>query len=285
MESSKLQHRDSFEIGDGLDGVDDFAEESNPFENPFDDTILNDAPPPAYEDRINSEVPTTHDGSTPIESRELRPGLLNYYSQYFQLSTQDLKTNLYESISFKRKLATGDEESSVIVNGPNDLYGAIWVTATVILSKFLVLGLLRLIEEGIFAGWKLSNTEIDTLYLSLIHSVWLFYSYVFGMGVVSYKLLNKADPQITGIETIAIYGYSNTIWIPTAIIIDIVDLFQEDSIRLISLLLKCLFIFCAFVKSSLYLHSKLAREGGENYVRSFIVVNAIFCVLVKFILF
>lgn len=153
------------------------------------------------------------------------------------------------------------------------------------MSKFLILGLLYLLRQGIINGVEIPERQMESLYLSLVHGIWIFYSYIFVIGGASYKLLNKVDDQITLAETISTFGYSLTIWIPISIIIEVVELFQHDIIRIIPLLLKVFFVACAFAKSSIYLYSKLSRPNGSKYVNAIIVANGVFCLLVKIFYF
>lgn len=307
MSTSNNNEDSFFDIDDDLEGVDDFTNEPNPFESPFDDAIRNDtsdvkAPknppnygsksetmslPPAYDEAVTAEEPnnTSNSGNSNSTGSPLPPGLLNFYSQYFQLNPTELKQRLYEAVSFKGK-PNGDEESRANAEAVSDLYGPVWVTATIIMAIFAGNGLFSLIVDGIIMGEPLSNDKSVTQFLKLVHSVWLFYAYVFLVPMLSFKLLQRSDSAIKNVITvISVYGYSNLVWIPIALIIDILNGFKNYIPRYILASIEWVLVGFAFGKSSLYLYQKLTKPDGDKTIFVIIAINAIFCILVKLLLF
>lgn len=307
MSTSNNHEESLFDIDDDLQGVDDFTNEPNPFESPFDDAIRNDTDdakvprnppnygsksetmslPPAYDEAVPAEQPnnTSNNGNSDTTRTPLPPGLLNYYSQYFQLNPTELKQRLYEAVSFKKK-SNVDEESNANAEAVSDLYGPVWVTATIIMSIFVGNGLFSLVADGIIMGEPLSNNKSEMQFLKLVHSIWLFYVYVFLVPMLSFKLLQKNDSSVKNVFTlISIYGYSNLVWIPIGLSIDILNGLQNYIPRLILSLSEWALVGLAFGKSSLYLFQKLANTDGDKTIFVIIAINAIFCILVKLLLF
>ncbi|EDO15491.1 hypothetical protein Kpol_467p3 [Vanderwaltozyma polyspora DSM 70294] len=293
----------SFEIDDGLEGVDDFTNEPNPFDdaNRFngDTAIASDrvesdsaiknkqqgqeqepiVPPPSYTEPVRIDQPSSNE--------TLPPGLLNYYSRYFQLTTDDFKNRLYDSISFKNKLqdVEGNAESE---ENKTDLYGAIWITATLVMVQYVTKGFIGLIVDDIVQGIK-NDTAYDRkeTFLGLIHSIWLFYGYVFIVPFISIQILRRDENTKfkSVIDLISVYGYANTNWIPIFIIEDILQRFNTSKIVYI---VQWAILAIGSAKTGIHLYKKLDNGSNSKLSLSTIIILSLhtaFSIAAMFILF
>lgn len=257
-----------FDIDDGMEGVDDFISDPNPFEehanagygtnssnvNKDFDQILNDegpgsAPvkdlPPAYDSSVALEPERVAPDNT-IPEGKLPPGLLNYYSRYFQLDSAGLKKRIMYPKSFydntndveEQNFEIGDDEEDE-VNLLSDLYGPVWITASAVMAKFVTVGLVELVINGMVWGVSRSvmdddasllNTFWEKQFINLIHSIWLFYAHTFVAPLLIFRgFQNHYDglKMKTRYEIISIYGYSNLVWVSISVLLGVLEGYSQ----------------------------------------------------------
>lgn len=284
--------RDSFtELDDGLEGVDDFTNEPNPFDDVIaDDFETKSKPPgygntddtvtlpPGYEETVETEqAPIAGPSTTQSANETLPPGLLNHFSQYFQLSDQELKKNLYAAITFKSSPASDLETGQ-----PNpELYGAVWIFATIVATNFIGSQLFKVIANGIIRGvyWQ---DDANKKYggSRLIHSFWLYLVYAFAVPLVIAKM--SAQHNDNAVSLIATFGYSQIAWIPLGLLLDLTSELQWLMPAVVFALLKWFLVLLAFAKSSLFLH---ARLSDRRLKFAAVAANAALCVIARFLLY
>lgn len=292
--------RDSFtELDDGLEGVDDFSNEPNPFDDVIsddfdtkkkppqygnvDDTVTL---PPGYEEVVDSpQVPVAGPSRTQTNNETLPPGLFNYLSQFFQLDDQELKKNLHDSLAFKLK-----PESDVENPGPDDskadLYGAVWIFGTIVMTNFIGSQFFKVIVNGVIRGvyWQdKSNKKFGGS--RFIHSFWLYLVYGFLIPIVIGKTyLHRKDSIV---ELISTFGYSQLIWIPLGLMIDLTNELKELLPRYVLSLIKWFLVALAFLKSSQFLYRKLNTENESDQLVKWpvIALNGVVCVVARFLLY
>lgn len=258
-----------FDIDDGMDGVDDFISEPNPFEEHANtshnkygsgtgDNIMGDESgktvndlPSAYDNTISLEpqrVAPDRDGSIP--QGKLPPGLLNYYSRYFQLSNEGLKKRIMHPRSFYQDSRDPEEQNFEIDDEDedeasvlSDLYGPVWITATAVMAKFVVVTLVEIVKDGLVLGVPrqaaedgsyLPSTFWEKQFVNLIHSIWLYYAHTFISPLLIYRgFQNHYDgmKMKSRYELISIYGYSNLIWVSISVILGVLEGFSQPVAR------------------------------------------------------
>ncbi|CAR28480.1 hypothetical protein ZYGR_0S01110 [Zygosaccharomyces rouxii] len=245
-------------MSDGLDGVDDFG--VNPFEETLPDTPLEEVPPEPIRN-IEPEI-----APKPIEEeRPLAPGLLNYYSRYFQLTTADFRKRVLGSLSLRNEAS------------PPDLYGPLWITATVVMSRFLGSGLFTLCIDGVFGGISTEVKDSSRQSWKLVHSAWLFYAYTLLTPFIAQKLL-----ATNFIPLVSTYGYSNVTWIAGCLLLSVVDEFRRLGKNFVITIIEWVIVSLIALKRSYSLYNEL--EAGRKSL-PLLVVDVAFCVAAKILLF
>ncbi|ODV95213.1 hypothetical protein PACTADRAFT_49953 [Pachysolen tannophilus NRRL Y-2460] len=133
----------------------------------------------------------------------------NYYRQFFDLNTAEFFTNCYKSINPFNQLQDSE------LNEVGDLYGAIWITGTLIVLLFFSNSLSNLIMEWL----NHKDTNNKNYFNLLVFSINLLYGYLFIIPLLLYVLLRfyfKLSFILPLSKIISIYGYSNIWWIPAA---------------------------------------------------------------------
>lgn len=185
-------------VNDGLDGVDDFTiphDEEGVLENPFD---------PTYS--TNNQISSTNDTTT-ANMNDLKPGLLNYYSQYFR-STEFLP-----------------RVRSTILNKPlnemEDLYGFTWLVMSCALMKMITKTFFELVSVQLIQGIQMkqdSNKNIDLMF----HTLWIFILFdMLGSFIISYRLSPSGTTKYVSI--LSVIGYSDVNWLILFPVVDFID--------------------------------------------------------------
>lgn len=152
--------------------------------------------------------PTT---TTPHISTNFEGGLLslNHYRRYFNLSTSDFFKNCVQSVNVLGKI---DEVEEI-----GDMYGPIWVTATVIFILFFSNTCSGLLVSWLQGGDSSYKYNFDLL----TGAISLLYGYTFVIPAV-YFFLTVWYLKMSGLfplsKLISIYGYANAAWVPSAIL-------------------------------------------------------------------
>ncbi|CAB4252457.1 similar to Saccharomyces cerevisiae YGL161C YIP5 Protein that interacts with Rab GTPases, localized to late Golgi vesicles [Maudiozyma barnettii] len=328
-------------VDDDLDGVDDFLDEPNPFDDTQNGTSNSNATVapdldtksmatavlPDYseisgiqQEPGNEPYGNVNNGSsvnvnrTTTERGELPPGLINYYSKFFQLSTETFKGRFLRSLKINQLIF----ESESYNPESRELFGAIWITCTIVLVKFIFPGLINLMHYGIIKGEKISESvptnDRDKIYWNLIHSIWLFGIYSFVVPFIVLQIILKDDtngeenglPQSepTGdaggrhmtinanaknlIGLITVYGYGNSIWL---FILPILDITNSLATRFkTAIAVEWAIIALAYVKTAQYMNMQICNRGNGHVRLPFTMIfvlgfHIIFSVLLMFTLY
>lgn len=312
------------DINDDLDGVDDFMNDPNPFEHsqgesgaiPQDDTksTVTSMPPHYSETPINDNVNNNNNNTTnesTVNRGELPPGLINYYSRFFQLSTESFKGKFIRSLKINESIF----ESETYEEDKRELFGAIWITCTIVLVKFIFPGLINLVYYGIIKGVKISDSvpsnDRDKIYWNLIHCIWLFGIYSFVVPFIVLQIILKDDtsnneeesesnntdtarhltinPNVKNlVGLVTVYGYGNSIWLFVLPVLDIID--RLSSKFKIALAIEWAIIAVTYVKSAQYMHMQICNRGNGHLRLPFSMIfilgfHIIFSVLLMFTLY
>lgn len=132
---------------------------------------------------------------------------LNYYRQYFDINTSDFFENCKSSMNPVSK-PSADEFNQV-----GDLYGSIWITASLVFLLFFCNSFASLLS-----GWILGTQPFNINYFKMIvSSINLLYGYTLLIPVLLYLILKfyfKVLFLIPLTKLIAIYSYANLLWSP-----------------------------------------------------------------------
>lgn len=218
-------------VNDGLDGVDDFdiADESLPVED----------------NNNNNKVPNAKgDG--------LKPGLLNYYSQYFS-STQFVE---------RCQMTLKNQDLGAAVE---DLYGFVWIIMTCSLMKLITKTFYELIDRQLIHGGKVNedgHVNIDLMF----HTLWIFILFdILGSVIVSYRM-NDNNKMVS---ILSIFGYSNVNWLFVFPLVDLIQYMLADG--MVSLGIKWALTSLVVVKITHFLTVQ-KDIGGDNFMGRVIIL-------------
>lgn len=297
--ADRHNRRDSFtELDDGLEGVDDYTDEPNPFEDvisddndtkkipPLYDSVADTASlPPGYEETMAPQRPVEGPSGTQANNGALPPGLFNYLSQYFELDDQELKKRLYNAIKFKLE-PVADLENRTPDDLKPDLYGAVWIFGTIVVTNFIGSQFFDVIVSGVIRGvyWQDDSNKVFGG-ARFIRSFWLYLIYGFFIPLVIARIYLRRQDSV--VELISTYGYSLVVWIPVGLLIDFSAAFQALLPKYVLSLIKWVLVAIAFIKSSLFLYRKMNTEDQSDQLVKWPIVglNAIMCVVARFLLY
>ncbi|CCH41252.1 putative membrane protein [Wickerhamomyces ciferrii] len=170
-------------------------------------------PSPSYNNEGSSSQ-----GITPVVPNNFEGGVfsINHYRRYFNINTNDFFGNVINSInviSIGEKSNEDDNENEII----GDLYGPIWVTATVIFCLFFSNTSSNLIKSWLIGGDEhyQYNFGLLTGAISLLYGYTVLIPFIFYIVSVWYF---KLENFFSLSKIISIYGYANSVWIPSAIL-------------------------------------------------------------------
>ncbi|QLQ79233.1 hypothetical protein HG537_0B05800 [Torulaspora globosa] len=292
--------RDSFtELDDGLEGVDDFTNEPNPFDDVISDDYETKKKPPGYGNVVDTaslppgyeetmevpQRPAEGPSSTQTTAGTLPPGLFNYLSQFFELDDQELKKRLWNAIAFKIE-PLDDLENRGPDDAKPDLYSPVWIFGTIVMTNFIGSQFFNVIVNGVISGvyWQDDSNKVFGG-ARFMHSFWLYLIYGFFIPLVIAKTYLRRKDSV--VELISTFGYSLLVWIPIGLLIDFSNAFQTVLPKYVLSLIKWLFVAIAFIKSSLFLYRKMNTSDESDQLIKWPIVglNAIMCIIARFLLY
>ncbi|TQS34882.1 hypothetical protein Golomagni_04717 [Golovinomyces magnicellulatus] len=130
---------------------------------------------------------------------------LSFYSQFFDVDTASVLSRCWATIYPRANFLD-------VLEGNPDLYGPIWIATTVVFILFL----------GGTINKYLSNTTSNEFvydFTLLSGAAGLIYGYTFFVPVALFLALKYFGSETSNLlECWALYGYSNLIWIPVAMV-------------------------------------------------------------------
>ena len=150
-----------------------------------------------------SSLPSAFDPSSSAPSKRFL-WTLSFYAQFFDVDTSDVfhrcKSSLYPRAPFLD-----------ILDGNPDLYGPFWIATTVVFILFIT---------GTISQYLAANHDIHFEYdfKLLSGAAGLVYGYTGLVPIALWGALRWFGAEsMTLVETWALYGYANCIWIPVAL--------------------------------------------------------------------
>lgn len=152
---------------------------------------------------------------------------IHFYRQYFDLNTEEFlqkvrtALNPFDRTSFS--IEHNDNEA------PTELYGPIWITATLIFLMFVSATGSNMLSHWLHPGKEDHKYEYN--FDLLTKSITLFYGYNIIVPAAIYGVTTwglKFPRQISLSKLISIYGYTNVLWFPITLISILVVLFISN---------------------------------------------------------
>lgn len=209
---TKIATNDPFADGNDDFQIDDEDIVISPDTNDFNPSTTTSSLP-----KYNNDMPLPSIPSIPqISSKKTYEGgifSLNYYRQYFDLNTKDFFSNCLKSMNVLSK-PSADE-----FNQLGDLYGSIWITASLIFLLFFCNSFTSLLA-GWFLGIDTGSLQIN-YFKMIVSSINLLYGYTFIIPLILHLVLKfyfKVIFLAPLTKLISIYSYANLLWIPAALL-------------------------------------------------------------------
>lgn len=168
----------------------------------FNDTSSNTRKPPSGGSGLPAPVTASGSGSG---STKRFLWSINFYAQFFDVDTSAVMSRCWAAIFPRANFLD-------VLEGNPDLYGPFWIATTVILILFL---------GGTISQYLSSTGKTPFLYdfKLLSGAAGLIYGYTLFIPVGLFLALRYFGSESANIlECWALYGYSNLIWIPVALI-------------------------------------------------------------------
>lgn len=175
---------------------------------------------------------------------------INHYRQYFDLNTAHFFERIGQNLNPFSKLDTQDQ-----LTASGDLYGAIWITGTVLVLLFFCHSISELFTEW----WHLIPHSNDNTLERFITSLNLLYGYLALMPLCIYLYTRfhlHVDPLWSYSSIASVYGYSNIWWTPLAVL----SLFQVFTVdhSVVSTIIQWILSLLGGILSGVSIGSKFA---------------------------
>ncbi|ODV87295.1 hypothetical protein CANARDRAFT_210794 [[Candida] arabinofermentans NRRL YB-2248] len=181
-----------------------------------DDSSSSKQPQSQSQPQKTTTTPSSSSSIKPPKTKKQYSGglfTLNYYRKYFDLTTNEFFKNILKSLNPISKINDENEFTEI-----GDLYGSIWITATLIFLLFFCNSLSELISE--FKKHTDQPPPINHFKLILI-SINLLYGYIIIIPLLIFIILKfyfKLILIISLTKIISIYSYANIMWIPATLL-------------------------------------------------------------------
>ncbi|KAI4110042.1 MAG: hypothetical protein L6R37_000175 [Teloschistes peruensis] len=150
---------------------------------------------------------------------------LSFYAQYFDIDTTAVLTRcLHAILPFPNPLTRNNTNNFLdVLDGNPDLYGPFWIATTVVFILFLTGTISQYLashhEKAFVYNFRLLSGAAGLVYgYTAFVPVGLWGALKWFNRSSSATLGETASGSINLIECYALYGYSNAIWIPVALI-------------------------------------------------------------------
>lgn len=171
-----------------------------------------------------------------------------YYQPYFNVETADVMARLRCALLAYRGGTIFDQNTEA------DLYGPLWISATVALTLFSVSNLSSFMEAWLHetAGW--------TYDFSLLFSAFsILFGYVVGGSSLLWAAFRWRGHHCKLADLLCIYGYAGTVWLPMTLLCII----PIDAVRWASVVLASGYS-TFFLNTNLKVHLNLPLPSGMS---------------------
>lgn len=171
-----------------------------------------DLPPPqkALAAPVQPDVPPPVTGK--IAGSEPERAKLSLAHQLFDINTDEFFSKILQALNPLNRSSVAVTQND---DDPTELYGFIWINATIVFCMFV-----SATGSNLLADWLHKSTE-DTRYEYDFHlltkSISLFYGYALGMPAVLYGVTTwfmAFEERLSFTRLVSIYSYSALFWVP-----------------------------------------------------------------------
>ncbi|PVU94821.1 hypothetical protein BB561_002244 [Smittium simulii] len=239
-----MENKDSYNIVVDVDDThldfQDFAQTSA-----LNNNILHDYP-----------APQTHQPN-PVANNEPTSSIwsIMFWSKYFNVDTSQMVKRCTMSLQLDKEFI---QDISAENFGP-DLWGPFWISTTAIYSIFVSMIISSFISDRLEKpkGSKFSLLALSSAFL-------LIYSYSFLVPVALSFIIKYFGVSCSIIDVLAIYGYSNTIWV----IVPILCIAPYSMIRWVA-------VAIGFTVSSIFIfrNIKMISERSNSKLNPVIIIT------------
>lgn len=253
-------------------------------------------------------APPPQNQQTPLQPDVVKPQVpeaassmfqVRFYSGYFDINTEEFFAKIRLALDPFQKasvLASQNEDETT------ELYGAIWVTATLIFLVFVSSTGANIVSHWLYLGDE-NGGKYEYDFDRLTVSMSLFYGYIALVPLALYAVTTwwlKFADRLSLTRLVSIYGYANVLWVPLTVINFVLvvfvssknhkvllNVFEWVSVLLsgvvtgLSIILK---VKPVILKNSLDLAEGNVEQGTKNHhvlVLALCVVHLVFTILVK----
>lgn len=181
--------------------------QTNPHPSAFDNTS---APKPGQQSSYLAPPPSSASASS---KRYLWS--IHFYQQFFDLTTTQLLTRLYNTFRPDRNFLD-------TLDGNPDLYGPVWISTTVVVILFLTGTISQYLaekgEQHFVYDWRLLSGAAGLVYgfnLVVPAALWGVLKWFAGRG----SGLGEDGREVLGlVESWCLYGYASLVWVVVALV-------------------------------------------------------------------
>lgn len=180
---------------------------------------MNRANPQVEPELLHDDVPSYTAPQPQAETvrPQIKPGhmfQINFYSRFFDINTEEFfgKIRLALNPFNRESVASSDGDDHP------ELYGFIWINATLVFLMFVSATGSNLLAHFLHAGKKDKQYEYNFKLLTL--SITLFYGYTIVVPLTLYvitKYLLHFKEQLSLTRLVSIYSYANVMWFPITV--------------------------------------------------------------------
>lgn len=214
------------------------------------------------------------------------PFSLHFYRKYFQLNTIDFFSQCAAAFNPIGKL------SDAQMNSTGDLYGPVWITATIVWCLFFSNTLSDILN--VYMTGKDINQNYTGLLLRAINLLYGYILLVPLLFIAVTRFVYKIPQIICYSRLVSIYGYANVIWGPASLFAVLRAVFPGHP--KLSMILKWFVILLGGVFSGLNISSKLYHYLNdvafvEDQKSSLLLISGViflhlcFTIIVKIVFF
>lgn len=151
---------------------------------------------------------------------------VSFYSRYFDINTDEFLGKIILALNPLNNTSVVATHSD---SGPTELYGFVWINATIVFLMFVSSTGANLLAQWLHASKKDQAYEYDFRLLTL--SISFFYGYTVAVPALSYvvsRWVFKFQDQLSLTRMILIYSYAGVFWMPATVANLILAVFISD---------------------------------------------------------
>lgn len=154
---------------------------------------------------------------------------IGFYRQFFDINTEEFWGKIKLALNpFNNESAVSGEDA----DATTELYGYIWITATLIFLMFVSSTGSNIVSHWLHSGQD--DAAYEYSFLLLISSVLAFYGYTLVVPFLLFAITTwamKFEHPLSLIRLISIYSYANVLWFPITFVNFVLVVFVSSSLH------------------------------------------------------